>query len=467
MTMRLRPLSAAIRLPLLAGLAVFITSATTMRVAIHFMAGEAAYQAERLADVYLDSLSGAAVRALDSSDMASLQRALETALGFQTGAVDRIIAVGRPDGTILARAGATDAEPPMARGELGQEWEPSEDGTLAWAQRQVVFEGEVVALAAVQLAFPNLVERRRGLILRMAVACLLLAVLCAVLAAGVAQRMMRPILQVTRTLEQIAARAGPAGAAGHRTEAERLSGALDMLLARLEEREELAARLTERERVAVLGRLAATVAHEVRNPLAGMLTSIDTIRHYGEDPMVRRRSLDLVERGLRQIETVVKTTLAVHREPEGARPLAPDDLDDLRLLVGPEARRRSVRLDWQGATATPFPADAIRLRQVVLNLLLNAIAATPAGGRVGFAARIEAGELTIAVEDEAGGLPDAARIRLEGEGAPLLGEGFGLEVATRLTAALHARIAVQPTPRGSRIILTVPPAEEELHGRSA
>ena len=57
-----------------------------------------------------------------------------------------------------------------------------------------------------------------------------------------------------------------------------------------------------RERIAVLGRLAATVAHEVRNPLAGMLTCIDTIRHYGASEDVRQRSLDLVERGLHQIE---------------------------------------------------------------------------------------------------------------------------------------------------------------------
>ncbi len=464
MAIRLRPLSAAIRLPLLAGLAVFVTSASTTRVAIHFMEGEAIHQAERLADVYLDSLSSAAVRALDSNDMASLQQALETALGFQTGAVDRIIVVGRPDGTVLARAGATDAEPPMSRGELGRDWELNESSSLAWAQRQVEFNGAVVALAAVQLAFPDLVERRRGLILRMVIACLLLAVLSALFAVGVARRMMGPVLKVTQALEHIAARAAPVDSTNHQTESERLSSALDMLLTRLEEREELAARLTERERVAVLGRLAATVAHEVRNPLAGMLTSVDTIRHYGNDPMVRHRSLDLVERGLRQIETVVRTTLAVHREPEGARPLAPDDLDDLKLLVAPEARRRSVRLDWQSATATPFPADAVRLRQVVLNLLLNAIAATPAGKQVSFTARVEAGELTIVIEDEAGGMPDAARIRLEGEATALPGEGVGLEVATRLTAALRARIAVQPTQRGSRIILTVPPAED-LHGR--
>jgi hypothetical protein len=97
----------------------------------------------------------------DAADL--LQRALDTALGFQTGVVDRVIAVGRADGQVIARAGALDAEPPMSRGSLGTEWEPSADGASAWAQREVISDGEIVALAAVQLAFPHLIERRQAL----------------------------------------------------------------------------------------------------------------------------------------------------------------------------------------------------------------------------------------------------------------------------------------------------------------
>ena len=50
------------------------------------------------------------------------------------------------------------------------------------------------------------------------------------------------------------------------------------------EREAMAARLAQRERESVLGRLAATVAHEVRNPLGGMSTALDTVRKFGDDP---------------------------------------------------------------------------------------------------------------------------------------------------------------------------------------
>lgn len=447
------PLS--IRLPLLTGLAVLVACIVTSGLGFHFMNREVSYQAQNLADTYLDSLSGAATQALQSGNMTLLQHAIDTALGFQVGVVDRIIAVGHPDGTVLARAGATDAEPPMTRGLLSSEWEPSQDGASAWAQREVAVSGQVIALAAVQLAFPNLVERRRALVVRMTFATLIVTAASAGLAIGVARRVMAPVLAVTRTLEEMAA--GQAtGETRVQTEDERLASALESLLARLREREELAARFAERERVAVLGRLAATVAHEVRNPLAGMLTCIDTLRHYGEDRTVRQRSLDLVERGLHQIEAVVRTTLAAHREEDATRAIKAEDLDDLRLLVEPEARRCGVRLDWRSDIAAPFPADAVRLRQILLNLLLNAIAATSPEGQVIVRAWADEELLTVEIEDEGGELPSLVRDRLSGGAVPPPGDGIGLEVAARLATLVHGMITADQRPKGSRIALTVP-----------
>jgi signal transduction histidine kinase len=457
--MRFRDISVATRLPLLAGIAVFATSAATSQLTIFSMDREVSRQSETLAAVYLDSLSGAVVQALESRDVPALQVALERALGFQVGVVDRIIAVGRPDGTIIARAGATDADPPMARGEYGDEWEPTVDGGMAWAQRRVVLDGQVVAVAAVQLAFPNLVERRRGHRVRLGIASLFLGGLAALLATRVAGRIMTPVLDVAQTLENMAVRGNPSPDPARRTEGGRLAAALESLLARLREREELAARLAERERIAVLGRLAATVAHEVRNPLAGMLTAIDTIRHFGADATVRDRSLNLLERGLRQIEVVVQTTLATHRSEVPRRPMAAEDLDDLKVLVQPEARRRGVELTWEIAVSEPFRTDAVQLRQIVLNLLLNAIAASPPGGRVTLRARPRNAGLLVEISDEAGGLPEEAW-RMLASGAPGGGDGLGLEVAGRLAAGLHATIDIEGGPHGTCIRLHVPAPEQ-------
>ncbi|EFH11192.1 histidine kinase dimerization/phospho-acceptor domain-containing protein, partial [Teichococcus cervicalis] len=175
----------------------------------------------------------------------------------------------------------------------------------------------------------------------------------------------------------------------------------------------LAARLAGRERAAVLGRLAATLAHEVRNPLAGMLTALDTIRRFGAEAAIRGRALDLVERGLRQIEAVVRSTLASYRQDAEPQPITAEDLEDLQLLVQPEARRGGVRLRWRVALEAPFATDGQRLRQLLLNLLLNAVAATPRDGLVSLDVRREGEALLAELRDEAGGLPEAAWRRLE------------------------------------------------------
>ncbi len=95
----------------------------------------------------------------------------------------------------------------------------------------------------------------------------------------------------------------------------------------------MAARLAQRERESMLGRLAATVAHEVRNPLGGMSTALDTVRKFGDDLAARAKALDLIERGLWSIGNVVNSVLAFHRMPSDSRKLTRGDLDDLRIAA--------------------------------------------------------------------------------------------------------------------------------------
>ena len=75
------------------------------------------------------------------------------------------------------------------------------------------------------------------------------------------------------------------------------------------EREALAGRFAEEERLASLGRLASGLAHEINNPLGGLFNAIDTLKRHGEQRHVRTQSLDLIERGLRGIRDVVRTVL--------------------------------------------------------------------------------------------------------------------------------------------------------------
>ncbi|PHK93021.1 hypothetical protein CR162_20800 [Pseudoroseomonas rhizosphaerae] len=425
----LRPLALALRLPLLAGLAVFISSVGTTQLALGFMQRELDSGVARMADVYIDSLAGTALPWLRAGDFTGLEAALERSMGFQRGVNDLAIIVADPNGLPLARAGEPQGRPPMALGLTGLRWSPDPAGDTAWAQRELVAEGEVVALVAAQLAFPEQAGRQRRVTWVLAVADLMLAALAAGLAMLVARRLMRPFLSVTAALGRAGAGCfDPLPLAPRDAEASRVAQAFNLMAARLREREELAARLAERERVAMLGRLAASVAHEVRNPLAGMLTALETARRFGDDRAARGRALDLVERGLRQIEAVVRSTLATYRQEGGRRPLSAEDLEDLRLLVMPEARRGHVGLDWHVSLPEPFPTDALRLRQLLLNLLLNAVTATPAGRQVRLRVDRAAQALLVAsVEDEAGGMPPEAERRLAGSGAGSASGGLGLE----------------------------------------
>lgn len=460
-----RPL--AVRLPLLAGVVAFVAAVATTQVAVRTLSAEAEREARRLGEVYLDGLAAAVLPALAAGDDAALAAALGRALGFQQGVRERRLVVARRDGAVLAEAGLPEdpAFPaPISAGAAGEVWRPGPAGETAWVQRPLPPPHEEVVLAA-KLDFAAAAERRRRLGLGLLALDLLLGGLAALVAAILTRRALRPVLTVVGALGRagegdfapIAGAERPAEA----TEAGRLAAAFDLMAARLAERERLAARLAEQEQAALLGRLAATVAHEVRNPLAGMLTAIETARRFGADAAVREEALGLLERGLRQIEGVVTATLAVHRGEAEPRPLAASDLDDLRLLLAPEARRRRVRLDWQVALPDPCAVDALPVRQALLNLLLNAVAASPAGACVALAARREGdGGLLIEVRDEAGGLPAEARARLgQGGGA---GRGIGLEVVMAQLGRLDGRIEVESEEgAGTTIRIRLPPGGGE------
>jgi signal transduction histidine kinase len=122
--------------------------------------------------------------------------------------------------------------------------------------------------------------------------------------------------------------------------------AMNRLATAVAEREALDARLAEEERLASLGRLASGMAHEIKNPLGGLFNAIDTLKRHDGDAQVRRTTIDLVERGLKGIRDVVRAALMSYRAERDDRLLRPEDVEDLRLLISPEARRRGVQVRW-------------------------------------------------------------------------------------------------------------------------
>jgi len=183
----------------------------------------------------------------------------------------------------------------------------------------------------------------------------------------------------------------------------------------LEENLRLERELAERERLAALGRMAATVAHEIKNPLSAIKSIAQVMR---EDESLRNeyeRDLGLIVGETDRLSQSVTQLLSFARkESPAGQPLSVDEL--VRSVVDlfrASAREQGIVLDLQVKVEAELAGRSVSaLRDALSNLLLNALQATPAGGRVELTAAQSDGELVISVQDSGSGVPADLRERI-------------------------------------------------------
>ena len=458
------------RLSLAVVAVILVTALGTTQIAMQGLLRQVERQIERTGQIYLDGLAAALLPPVMTNDSAGIDRALDEALRMHQGLVDRHLFLLDGDGRPLARAdraGLHDVPLPEAVTELASGDQIDIDDSSYWVWRplsdaRLGVGGEAGAFTVVaNLDLSDYVAERQRLWWRVVAFNLGLGLVCALLGVLIMRRLQRPLDLLTRHLQRTG-EAGPepvpeADIPANDGENARLLRAYNRMAGAAHEREALITRLAEQEREAVLGRLSATLAHEVRNPLAGVLTAVDTLRRFGERPETRAEALDFMERGLRVLGGVVDATLATHRPSGGALAFGPQDLEDVRRLLAPQARQAGVALVLDSTLADTVPLAGGEVRQVLLNLLLNAIQASVAGARVTLRCEARADHLWLEVIDEGAGLPGPLAASLERGEAPAPGAGLGVAVVVRLVQRLRGRVAVRAhSGRGTRIALELP-----------
>ena len=222
------------------------------------------------------------------------------------------------------------------------------------------------------------------------------------------------------------------------------------------------AELVAAERLATVGRLAAGVAHEVGNPLGGILGYLSLLRSRIPDPSTAE-FVDHIEAEVQRINAIVRGLLDLGR-PTSPMLLPIELLPLVRNCVrlggaGVELKGVDIRIDFPAALVVR--SDPGPLSQILLNLLLNAGQAMRGAGEVRISARTGSGHAELRVEDGGPGIAQDVLPRLfepfvttrpAGQGA-----GLGLAVSQHLAHALGGTLRAENAPEGgARFVLTLP-----------
>jgi signal transduction histidine kinase len=333
---------------------------------------------------------------------------------------------------------------------------PGTDRTYLAAAHPIMLGGDT--FGALVVAKPRAELRSRWLALagRMGLAFVAGLGVAAALIWYLSRRLTKPVLALSHAADQVAAgrydadvpSARPGDEIGHLTD-------------RFREMTERLSEAQRRERNFLM-----IISHELRTPVTAIRGHVDALREgLAEDAEARDASLDVIRAETDRLARLVRDVLDLARMEADQFTLEEDEVELRRLLeqayqsFTEEARRRSIDYECTFTTNPVLSTDGDRLLQIVSNLLDNAFAWTPDGGRIGLELTSANGTVAVSVSDSGPGIGPAERNRIfrpfwsrAGDGT-----GLGLPIARELAHALGGELTLDSEiGKGSRFELRLP-----------
>jgi signal transduction histidine kinase len=214
------------------------------------------------------------------------------------------------------------------------------------------------------------------------------------------------------------------------------------------------------DRLSRLGEIAAGLAHEVGNPLAGVKGALEIVTSRAKPGTPEAEFSALATREIARLDALIAEFLRFARPPEPRRTDVDiiDVLDRVTALIGREAADRGVSIHVTRTSTPRVSVDSDQMVQVFVNIVLNAVQVSPSGSRVEIGALVSDGMLAVSVRDEGPGIRPEHLDRIFDPffSTKTRGTGLGLSISNRIVQSHGGRIEVQQPGRGTVIRVLLP-----------
>jgi signal transduction histidine kinase len=330
----------------------------------------------------------------------------------------------------------------------------------------IPIQSEDLRIGTLVMSYPKppLVARAHGLIRDAVLTTLLVLAVLLPLSVYWGRKMAAPLLKLSTVMSKVAPNLPDSDEITleeSNDEIGQLGNAFKEMLNELKEKEQLQQQVIASDRLAAIGRLAAGIAHEINNPLGGMLNAISTFKRHGVQDTFTLKTMSILERGIIQIKETVAALLVEAKAR--SRPFDRNDIEDICTLIQADVQAKRINFTLESDIVNAQSLPSTLARQVIINLLLNAIHATQQHGHVSLHIHSDGDNLSIDVCNNGSYIPPEKVAYLFEPFTSLkeTGNGLGLWVIYQIVQQLGGLITVQSEEDETRFTVQLPLQENQ------